>query len=184
MDNELRNRLHDAREQGQFDELPPSGHQMRFREKLLDTHEQKTKRRVLPMWAIGLAAALLVFLISALVVYNIDSANDSAASSRGLADVSVEMNQMEHYYVDQINQRTAKLDLADPDINSLVKRYKKLEEDYEQLTIVLNKDFDNEKVIDAMIENYQLRLRILEGIKMKMELNDKTKTRNDDSTNA
>lgn len=184
MDKNLRDRFAAAKDRGDLGEMPPSGHQMRFREKLLNEHETIGKKRVLPMWVIGLAAASIILFISSLVIYNIGDANQSAASTRGLSEVSPEMNQVESYYVDQIKARTMNLDLADPEIKSLVLRYEKLEKEYENLTAILNRDFENAKVIEAMIDNYKLRLKILEGIKVKMELNKKTKTRNNDSTNA
>jgi hypothetical protein len=184
MDKNLRKRFEGAKEEGVFNERPPSGHQMRFRAKLLNEHGSPKRRSVLPMWVIGLAAASIILLISSSVIYNIGSANDAATSTRGLSEVSPQMNQVESYFVNQIKERTKNLDLADPEIKSLVIRYSKLEVEYQKLTSVLNRDFENDKVIDAMIDNYKMRLKILEGIKIKMELNQKTKTRNNDTSNA
>ena len=60
-------------------------------------------------------------------------------------------------------------------INQYVDHYQNLEVEYDKLTEVLNKDFGNQKVITAMIENYQLRLKVLESIRLHIELQNKLK---------
>jgi hypothetical protein len=45
-----------------------------------------------------------------------------------------------------------------------------LDKEYQNLRLVLQQNFGNQRVIDAMINNYQMRIRIMEQMKKYQEI--------------
>lgn len=80
-----------------------------------------------------------------------------------LANLSSEMAEVEVYYTTQISERMLELDQykVDPD---MLLEIEFLQDDYEELKKELGQGADRTKIVEAMIENYRLRIEILELI--------------------
>ncbi|MFN2261722.1 MAG: hypothetical protein ABR595_06625 [Psychroflexus sp.] len=88
-----------------------------------------------------------------------------------LGDISPELQTLENFYLTSINYELATLD-ADEDFKELVNGYlnelKIIDEEYKTLQNELNQNGINEDLIDAMLENLQLRLELLQDLKNKL----------------
>jgi hypothetical protein len=148
------------------------GHEDRFRARLIASIEAKHKKRILPLWAYIAAAACIAGLIFSVVAINIEKTTqlaDSMKPTRG----NQELEHIETWYTQQLALRKNALPIEDPELHGYMSRYSDLETEYAKLNELLKKDFKNERVIGAMIKNYQLRLTILENIKTHIELRKK-----------
>ncbi len=148
--------------------------------------------RVKKWWLYTGIAASIAILIGAFVISNSNteggntSSQDEVAvekqqeldqkepSEVSLADISEDYAEIEEYYVVQVNSKVAELKSLNPDPEFL-EDINSLEEDYELLKKELGAGGDDEIIIEAMIENYRLKLEVLEEI-----LNDLKSTNNTD----
>ncbi|MCB0388910.1 MAG: hypothetical protein KDD23_09765 [Winogradskyella sp.] len=151
----------------EFDiEEPNSGHTKRFLTKLnsqADTMSSVTATKKSWFWKplAGIAATLV--LIMTLVI-----ANGSQDKVRDLANVSPEMKETQRFFASTISEELKKLEnQSNPEtkmiINDALIQIKKLEMDYENLKIDLTKSGDDNRVIFAMIKNFQNRIDILQN---------------------
>jgi hypothetical protein len=147
-------------------EEPNFGHTKRFLDKLNNqtkssTNRKKSKKTQLWKPLIGIAATLL--LIMTLVI-----TNKSQNNSRDLASVSPEMEKTQSFFTSTISEELKKLEReSNPEtqriINDALIQLKKLELDYENLKADLTKSGDDNRVIFAMIKNFQNRIDILQN---------------------
>ena len=77
--------------------------------------------------------------------------------------MSDELMEVERYYVSEVSIRESKLENSNVD-EELLNEVKLLKEEFEELKKEMGQSIDPMKVIEAMIENYQLRLEILQDI--------------------
>ncbi|HLV39048.1 hypothetical protein [Xanthomarina sp.] len=147
-------------------EAPNSGHSKRFLDKLNNQSNlveiSKTSKRI-RLWKplSGIAAALL--LVMTLVL-----ANKSNNEVRDLANVSPEMEKTQSFFTNTISEELKMLEKAsNPEtkkiINDALVQIKKLEVNYENLQVDLTKSGDDNRVIFAMIKNFQNRIDILQN---------------------
>ena len=122
-------------------------------------------------WYYAAAAVVLAFGLGT-VWYQIRLENYKA-DQLGLSDVSYELASMEHYFTDEIARRMAQVDMNSPEVERYLNDLEKLEKEYDMLVGVLNEQFSNERVIAAMIQNYKLRLQILENLQHHLQLKEK-----------
>ena len=108
-------------------------------------------------WMLGVAASLAVIFITSVLVLN--STADNAPN---------EIAEIEGYYEEAINHKIGlvKNQLDDP---SILEDLQAMDEAFAELKSDLNENVDNEEVIMAMMENYQLKLKILEEILVELE---------------
>lgn len=146
-------------------ESPNQGHQTRFLNKLNNQNQEHTKVVKLKnyIWKpiLGIAASIIL-LISISMGFN---------KNKGVADlssVSPEMAQTQDFFTDTINEELKKLqEESSPEVQVLIqdalKRIKLLEKDYESLKVDLKDSGEDNRVIYAMISNFQNRIDILQN---------------------
>ncbi len=103
-------------------------------------------------------------------VYNMSVANDVILPS--LADVSPEFKKVEDYYLTSINIELAQLKINDDNksiVDSFMKHLKQLDEEYKTLQKELRQDGTNSQMLEALIENLQMRLELLQQLKVKLK---------------
>lgn len=126
---------------------------------------QKFSQRKFPVWNITRwAAAILLVAVAGYTVYfsTIGTADESGIS---LHEVSPEMAETEYYYSSQVNQKLELIKTSGVQIDPLVfEDIQTLDSAYQDLMHDLRDGADNEEVVEAMIENYRLKLAILERI--------------------
>lgn len=137
--------------------------------KILEKLDEKPAPRIIWIKYLRVAAAALVLLIAggAMGAYWLQSQNKVVT----LADVSPEYAEMQQYFDQQIQSKIKLLanykqaDSVKSDIQELDRMYQELLDEL-QNTPVGNR----EKVVQAMIENYQAKIDILEQVLEKLQL--------------
>jgi septal ring factor EnvC (AmiA/AmiB activator) len=153
-------------EHDSFDEeTMPLGHEGRFLMKL-EKRKHDNENRV-RFWRV--AASIIVLLVAggSLLLPRFNSPADVQYGSIALSDVSSDMADIELYYTSQLEEKYAGLqELSETDLNvkSLFKELASLSDEYENLERELYRSGTNDKVILAMIENFRLRLKIVEQL--------------------
>ncbi len=160
------------KERDSFDEEQmPLGHENRFLMKLEKRiHDNENRVR---FWRV--AAAIIVLLIAggSLLLPRFNSPVDVQYGSMALSDVSSDMANIELYYTSQLEEKYAglqELSETDVEVKSLFKELASLNDEYENLERELYRSGTDDRVILAMIENFRLRLKIVEELeKIKQE---------------
>jgi len=153
---------------------PLPGHRERFENKLLINRSNRFFGPGNPFWMYAAAAVLLVLIGTFAWTWNRENIEDQTTEQAGN---SQKFAAMEHYFNAKIKDDG---DLRSSE-DSLVQFYlldlKKLELQQEQLEAKLELNYGNEKIINAIIENYKMRLSIMERlrryIKIKNQRNEK-----------
>ncbi|PNQ72377.1 hypothetical protein C1T31_12270 [Hanstruepera neustonica] len=170
MSDDLENLFKDL--EGHFDsEEPNKNHERRFLTKLNEQNsiaQKTTKQRFNWKPLIGIAAS--VILIVALVI-----GNNQEANATGLASVSPEMAQTQDFFTSTIAVELKKLENAkNPETKLLIQdalnQMKRLELEYDSLISDLKQSGNDQRVIYAMISNFQNRIEILQNTLKQIEI--------------
>ncbi|KPL14722.1 MAG: hypothetical protein AMS23_10690 [Bacteroides sp. SM1_62] len=150
---------------------PSSGHMERFEQKLLRRQTRSLFARI--PYAVKAAAVLLLVALSSILIY--EQARIYYQNQRviSLRDISQEFGEAEFYYTTLIHskyQEIDRLDIDDPKQKEVL--MSELDE-MDKLFHSLQKDFQanptDERVINAMISHYQLKLEIMSQIIKQLE---------------
>lgn len=160
----------------------PEGHEERFTARL--DRELHTRKSDGFGWSwIGIAASVVMLA----GIYIFWQASDSSVPASqpvvnanhagsgqekiSLGDLSPELQRIETYYVANINMALADLP-AGSEHKTLVEGYMDrlimLNKAYKGLQEELNQDGPNDQVINALIENLQMRLKLLQNLKVQL----------------
>ncbi len=184
MSDNLNNLFQDL--QGHFDtEEPGKDHEKRFLSKLNEQNtiaHTTTKQRFNWKPLLGIAASIV--LIIALVF-----GNSQEASATGLASVSPEMAKTQDFFTSTIAVELKKLEKAtNPETKLLIQdalnQMKRLEAEYESLISDLNQSGNDQRVIYAMISNFQNRIEILQNTLKQIEIVEQLKNSNNENNNT
>ena len=159
MKNNFENYFHETN----FDfQEPESGHFMRFENKL-----KASKKSEKHSWKwLSVAASILLMI-------GFWFGKIQQKSTIDLADISPKMEEIQGYFIAEINEKTKILEKNKTFENKLIIKQTlgqltKLENEYQQLLKELNKQGNQKEIINFMLENYQLRLEILENMLKKI----------------
>ncbi len=152
---------------------PEEGHRNRFLEKLNScTSSAKGKTKIRGLWApfLGVAACLALVLFLAGNLFN----SGNLGKSGDLASVSPEMKQTQEFYTGLIENELKEIkEINTPETNALVKdalkQMEKLDAEYGNLKKDLLKSGQDNRVIHAMINNFQQRIDLLNNVLLKIE---------------
>ncbi|WP_010178678.1 hypothetical protein [Aquimarina agarilytica] len=103
-------------------------------------------------------------------VYNMSVVNEAVLPS--LADVSPEFKKVEDYYLTSINVELAQLKINDDNksvVDSFMQHLSQLDEEYKTLQKELRQDGTNSQTLEALIQNLQMRLELLQQLKEKLK---------------
>ncbi|MFM1932257.1 MAG: hypothetical protein RL226_1560 [Bacteroidota bacterium] len=116
------------------------------------------------LWTLGAVAAMVILLLGS-YIFLLDRDEPQMAEQSNpnfrLANVSEEMAEVETYYLAEVNLRIEEVKKF-PEGEEYLAAVDELREEYEQLCLEMGRGADREKVVEAMIQNYRLRLEILE----------------------
>jgi glutaredoxin-related protein len=158
---------------------PLPGHEERFEMALLKLKENKQVKRM-PRWPwIALAAASVAAIIVAIVVKEVKVTNEYADKVK-LSDVSGEMAAVEEYYHDRLQMDYSNMNSSDANVKRFLADIKRMEDEYKMLEETLAKNFRNEKVTQAMVNNYKIRLRLMEQMQKYIEIQNQINTQNNE----
>lgn len=152
--------------QDDFDvEIPMEGHEDRFLEKLKAQKpdvKDKRKSRILYRSALAIAATFIIAL-GLFTVFQKEPQNND------LANVSPELSKTQDFFTTAISFELNKLNnQRSPETEALVtdalKQMQQLEKQYEILKLDLKESGQDQRVIFAMISNFQNRIDVLESV--------------------
>jgi hypothetical protein len=149
--------------QGEFDVFEtPDGHQKRFMDRL-QKKEQSSTSVVTWKKVISIAAVFAVIVSLGSFIFNSD------VKAADLASVSPEMEQTQSFFTTAINNEIQTLrSFTNPEtealINDALKQINILEEKYQKLMVDLVDSGYDQRVIYAMINNFQKRIDLLENV--------------------
>jgi hypothetical protein len=158
--------------ENEFDiEMPNSGHQNRFLEKLnqqntiADTHSKKTN-----YWKPFLAVAASVVLCFSIFTVM----QQQEPEVKDLASISPELSRTQDFFTLAIENELATLETErSPETEELIddalKQLHVLEANYETLKKDLTESGDDKRVVYAMISNFQNRIDVLEHVLKNIE---------------
>jgi len=131
---------------------------------------RKTKTFQLGTWVWRAAAAVLLIAVAGYLAF-VDGPNSKKyADGIDLHELSEELAEAEFYYSEMINEKLRHIQAKSGDFDRLVMEdISKLDSAYEDLKYDLKENINNEKVINAMIENYRIKLEILEQILQELD---------------
>ncbi|NEN24453.1 hypothetical protein G3O08_13155 [Cryomorpha ignava] len=148
---------------------PAEGHEARFLHKLKQADEKKAKSAV-DFWRVAAAIILLLVLAASVLIPRFNSPQDVQYSSMSLSDVSEDMANVELYYKSKLAAEYEKIDdlsKTDPLVKAYLDEIDTLNEEYQNLEATLYKSGTHDKVVLAMIENFRLRLALMEKLEAK-----------------
>jgi len=130
---------------------------------------QKSRWKV---WAMAASLALIVGLGATLFLQNRSGQNTKLiaheVSETDLAQFNEELAEIDNYYSVQVNKRVKSLEAYAPD-EELMLELTELSNEYDTLRKEMGLGFDDSQIVAAMIENYRLRLDLLEDLLEAME---------------
>jgi septal ring factor EnvC (AmiA/AmiB activator) len=155
-------------------EEPNNNHNERFLEKLnkrgelhiVNANSKQWRRLFTPLISV---AASIILLVTIIIGFN------KQPNTSDLASVSPKMAQTQDFFTNSINEELAKIKSeSSPEVQKLIQdaleQIKILETDYENLKIDLNKSGEDNRVIYAMISNFQNRINILQNTINQIEI--------------
>ena len=146
---------------------PKAGHQQRFEEKLGGGSKKKVKSSgIIPLWLPWLAVAAC-FLVAVILFGGVFDPN--LKNQGELASVSSEMAETQDFYASVIKKELYHLEQektpeTEAIIQDALKQLEILENDYTRLKTDLVKSGQDQRVIYAMISNFQKRIDLLNQV--------------------
>lgn len=145
-------------------ENPAPGHEARFLNKLkINAQSQKPLKRAWPKYRIPAIAASVLLCAGIFMLLN------QRPEETDLKSVSVELSESQSFFASAITSELNKIKaMRSPEndllISDALKQLAILEKDYERLKSDLKISGNDQRVIYAMINNYQNRIDILENV--------------------
>ncbi|MBW8200365.1 hypothetical protein [Flagellimonas abyssi] len=184
MARDLRELFEKEREQKSF--KMREGHEDRFFAKLEEElPNNPPKKKVISLW-MQIAASVVVAVGLSVYYFNnnggevvpdekitvVDRENpNEEAQGISLGDLSPDLKKIETYYTTNINLQLAEL-ADDPGnkelVDSYMDRLAELNKEYQRLNQELNELGPNDQTINALINNLQLRLQLLQKLQSKL----------------
>jgi hypothetical protein len=155
-----------------FDNAEPGdGHYDRFIQKL--GHISQSRKYSIPYY-IKVAVVLLLVSISSILVYETVINPRFERNIYSFGKLSPEYREVEDYFIRTINVKynnLQNLDLEDEiQKDMILKELNEMDKIYQSLSKELENDPNNERLINAMIQHYQLKLEILTDLTNQLEI--------------
>lgn len=160
----------------------PEGHEKKFKSLLDKEFPEKKKGNALLLVQVAASVVLLVTIgflsysylnkpAEKVTVMDFPVNNSAVNTQLTLGDISPELKKIEEYYVTNINLELLDLEPGEENkkiIDKYLLRLSELYDEYKNLTHELNEIGPNEQTINALINNLQFRLQLLERLKEKL----------------
>ncbi|MBI9052541.1 MAG: hypothetical protein JEY96_01905 [Bacteroidales bacterium] len=148
---------------------PNEGHFDRFEDKLAGFHSKKNTFSF--SYLLKAAAVAILVVLSGLWVY--DNFNTTLNKGIALSEVSPEYNEVEVYYTQLVNQKYNELNqfqfIDSTQKSILMQELTEMDDMYEVLKKDLTTNPNDERVINAMIKHYQLKVEVMNQIVHQLE---------------
>lgn len=152
--------------------------------------EKQTAKKPIIQW-LSIAASFALLITVAVKFYptsnnigddpvDVIKTNNNNTKTISLGNISPELNTIEAYYVNSINLAMSELEMTDENedfIKQYLAKVAELSKEYKALTQELNTKGVNAETIDALIQNLQLRLQLLNRLKKKLNSSNELNTK-------
>ncbi|NVK51596.1 MAG: hypothetical protein HWD85_01585 [Flavobacteriaceae bacterium] len=163
-----------------------ANHRKNFQDRLLkEVHAQPQKRNY--KW-LQVAASIVLIVSLAVGYFTIDSGNgkpiNTSTKNISLGSLSPELKSIESYYVNSINYEISKLNVTENNkeiLDGYLAKISELTSEYKSLTQELNTKGVNDEIINALINNLQLRLQLLQRLKKQLNELKKLNSKQDET---
>jgi len=151
-----------------------AGHESKFEAKLMqELHEEKPKRKLVYWLSVAASLALLVTIGFQFIDFEPKQTKSNETQVEGirLGDISPELNTIEAYYTNSIKLELSQLEISDENkelVDTYLNKIAELTQEYKSLTQELKTKGVNDLTIDALIDNLQLRLKLLQRLKKQL----------------
>ncbi|MEN8230587.1 MAG: hypothetical protein ABFS38_20690 [Bacteroidota bacterium] len=139
---------------------PRKGHEMRFMQKL----DRQPVRKFNFRHAIQVAASIAIIITSGLVIVKLNKSGDKIAET----EIPAAIMEADIYYTSQVNARYEQIrDFSFHNSKEkavLLDELKELDSYHQQLMSDLEANPDDDRVINALIRHFQLKLEIMDQI--------------------
>ena len=150
-----------------------TNHRASFQQKMKqELHSEVSSKKNYSKW---LAAASVVVLVGlGITFYPKNSTTieeDKPVKEVSLGSLSPELKSIENYYVNSINYEISSLDVNENNkeiLDGYLAKISELSTEYKSLTKELNTKGVNDELINALINNLQLRLQLLQRLKKQL----------------
>ncbi len=148
-----------------FDEDPPVGHMERFQNKLSGNHWLR------PLMKVAAVVVLLMSISLALYYQNVDN-------ELSLESISTELAETEYYYQSVLKKKLIRVEkmLNDEQFKKVKSELMSMDKNYLYLKEDLKLNPNDQRIIHAMINNYQLKIELLQQIMDQVKMNKNIKT--------
>ena len=183
MSDKLKQHIEENKDQFQF-ELK-RGHEFKFEQKLNTSSPQKNTNL---SWLKVAAAIVAIVSLAGTIFYAGMISNQPEVADKpqpdlpllALQNVSSDMEEVETYYKNQIKNEKKKAIVAvelNPELKVFFEELNHLEQQYQLLREELTRNQNNDRIIQSMIRNYQLRLSLLQKLLIKTKEKNQLKNR-------
>jgi len=142
---------------------PRKGHEERFLQKLDRLSDRRPVRKIRFRHAIQVAASLAIILSSAVLLIRQSGGNELAAG-----EIPEAVLEADYYYASQVDVKYEQIKEFNFENNEdktlLLNELKDLESYHKQLMEDLEANPDDERVINALIRHYQVKLDVMDQI--------------------
>ena len=151
-----------------------ANHRNKFQDRLLQEVHQQPKRKNY-RW-LQVAASIVIILSLSIGYFTKDVIEEQPLNKDtniSLGSLSPEFKSIEDYYTNSINYEISNLDVNESNkeiLDGYLAKIGELTTEYKSLTSELNTKGVNDEIINALINNLQLRLQLLQ--RLKKQLND------------
>ncbi|WKD86386.1 hypothetical protein KCTC32516_01761 [Polaribacter huanghezhanensis] len=150
-----------------------ANHRNKFEDRLQKEVHHQTKKKIYTWLQVAASVVLIVSL--AIGYFGIEpTSKDSKPTKKiSLGSLSPELKSIENYYVSTINYEISNLSVNNSNkeiLEGYLAKIGELTTEYKSLTTELNTKGVNDEIINALINNLQLRLQLLQ--RLKKQLND------------
>ncbi|MGB3149055.1 MAG: hypothetical protein WBB27_00215, partial [Maribacter sp.] len=121
--------------------------------------------KVIPLWKspmVRIAASIALIIGMATFigtsVINSNTADTTTYASKELLDIDMHYQNLVSFQVDLVKNHPK---LSDEDKTEFLSFMDELDEEYEQLRLEMNKNLDNELVLEAIVSNYKKRIELI-----------------------
>jgi len=168
------------RNKASFDDLEPNeGHFERFESRL---KKQKSKTVEIKVNVLIRAAAVVLILLTGAIWVIVNQSSKSVPYN----GFTQEMHDVEYYYSTLVSEKMMQINefSSDPELKKelINKEFDELDKLYQGLQIELKTAPGDERVINAMINHYQVKVEILNKILTDLQNIEQNKTKNHENT--
>jgi hypothetical protein len=169
-----------------FDDAEPGyGHFDRFVQKL---EKIRMVRKFTVPYYLKVAIVLLLVSFSSILIYELVISPRFEKNKYSFGKLSPEYREVEDYFIHTINvkyNQLQNLDIEDKiQKDMIMKELNEMDEIYQNLSKELQYDPNNERLINAMIQHYQLKLEIINEITKQLENIKKSASNNNQDENT